>query len=79
MTITTVSELRKVIKPLGFTVKTKTNSYGKTVTYVHINSKQELGFNVFTPELLERWKPLFDCLGEIDFKFNEKIYGLRHC
>jgi len=56
----TINDIRKAIKPIGFNIKTKSLSWGKHATYFHIESKQELSFNVFTPELLEKWKPLFD-------------------
>lgn len=56
----TLAELRKALKLLGFTVKTKRLSWGPHATYVHLASGQELTFNVFTPDLLARWKPLFD-------------------
>lgn len=56
----TLIELRKVLKPIGFNVKSK-NGYA---TYIHINTKQELNFNVFTPELLSTWQPLFTWLRE---------------
>ena len=78
----TIAELRKAIKPLGFKVKTKQLSWGPHATYVHIASGQELTFNVFTPELLERWKPLFDwrdAHGDAlnDLYTNTGVVGLR--
>lgn len=59
-TLQSINDIRKAIKPLGFTVKTKTLSWGSHATYIDINTKQGLSFNVFTPELLEKWKPLLD-------------------
>ena len=56
----TINDIRRLIKPLGFNVKTKSLSFGVYATFVHIESKQELNFNVFSAEQLERWKPLLD-------------------
>lgn len=56
----TVNDIRKAIKPLGFSLKTQALSWGTHATYKHIESGQSLSFNVFTPELLTRWKPLID-------------------
>jgi hypothetical protein len=56
----TLAELRKQLKPLGFTVTTKIQSHGPHATYKHIETKELLTFNVFTPEKLAKWKPLLD-------------------
>lgn len=56
----TLSDIRKAIKPLGFKLKTERLSWGQHATYVHIESGMEGNSNVFTPELLAVWKPLFD-------------------
>lgn len=80
-TLETLVDIRRVLKPIGFTVKTKKLSWGRHATYVHIESGQELSFNVFTPELLEKWSPLLDwrkCFNE-DLKQvrdNEDCLGL---
>ncbi len=54
----TLNDIRTAIKPLGFNVKTKSFSWGKSAIYVHAETGQELNFNVFTPETLARWLPL---------------------
>jgi hypothetical protein len=56
----TLTDIRRAIKPLGFKVTTKTTSYGRHATYIHIESGEALTFNVFTPEKLAKWKPLLD-------------------
>ena len=56
----TISELRKAIKPLGFTVKIRSLSWGPHATYIRISDKAELTSNVFTPESLAGWKPILD-------------------
>ena len=56
----TISELRKAIKPLGFTVKIRSLSWGPHATYIRISDKAELTNNVFTPESLAGWKPILD-------------------
>ena len=56
----TISELRKAIKPLGFTVKIRSLSWRPHATYIRISDKAELTSNVFTPESLAGWKPIMD-------------------
>ena len=56
----TINDLRKAIKPLGFKVKTQRLSWGPHATYLHAESGQECTANVFTPETLAKWLPLFD-------------------
>ena len=56
----TLNDLRKIIKPLGFTVKTRSLSWGQHATYVRLVDKAELTGNVFTPETLAQWKPILD-------------------
>lgn len=77
-----LADIRKAIKPLGFSVKTKSTSFGKHATYIHKESGQELTFNVFSPELLERWRPLIEWgkahSKEIDaIRKEESIVGLK--
>jgi len=77
----TLSELRKELKAIGYKVKTKSMSYGRHATFVHIASDTELTFNVFTAETLETWKPLFDFKKankeSLDIiRKAEQIYGL---
>lgn len=52
--------LRKELKPLGFTVRTKVFSFGRYATFRHVETGEDLTFNVFTSDQLERWQPLFD-------------------
>ena len=59
-TMMTLSDVRKAIKPLGYKLKTQLMSWGRHATYIHIASGQAMTFNVFTADLVERWKPLFD-------------------
>lgn len=75
-----LKELRKQIKPLGYKVKTQSLSWGRHATYVHIESGEELTFNVATEEQVKRWKPLHDFLASVPedtelFDGEEKIYG----
>jgi hypothetical protein len=56
----TIAELRKALKPLGYGIKTKSLSWGPHATYFRIHDKVELTGNVFTPETLAEWLPLFD-------------------
>ena len=56
----TISELRKAIKPLGFTVKIRSLSWGPHATYIRMSDKAELTSKVFTPESLAGWKPIMD-------------------
>lgn len=58
----TLAELRRAIKPLGFKIKTQTMSWGRHATYVRLSDNRELTYNVFTPEDLAQWNPLFDWL-----------------
>ena len=60
--MTKLNELRKALKPLGFKLKTQTLSFGRVATFIHAETSQELSFNVFSPQLLERWNPLFKLL-----------------
>ena len=77
----TLAELRKQLKPLGFTVSTQSLSYGTHATYKHIATKESLTFGVFTPEKLAKWKPLLDWREENTQALKElraelEIYGL---
>ena len=85
MKIKTLKDLRKTLKPLGYSFKTQKISWGKHITYTHIESGDSLTYSIFTPETLERWNALFTWLREhkeeISFiQENEdpmgKIYGL---
>ena len=61
----TLKELRKAIKPMGYKIKTKMVSWGRHLTYVHIENGKELTGNVFNSETIKPWQPLFDYLATI--------------
>ena len=82
MSIQSLSDLRKSIKPLGFKIKTEKMSWGKHVTYVHAETNQELNFNVCDNQTSERWTPLIEHLQAhredvVALKNSEGIYGLQ--
>jgi hypothetical protein len=56
----TLADVRKAIKPLGFTFNTKSLSWGLHATYKHIDTGDKLTFNVAPPETWNQWKPLLD-------------------
>lgn len=56
----TIADVRKALKPLGYTVKTQSFSFGRSATYKHIASGSELTGNVFTVETRDKWIALFD-------------------
>jgi hypothetical protein len=57
-----LSKWRKIIKTAGYKLSIRSHSLGSSATYTHTETGQELKFNVFTPELLKRWTPLFDLI-----------------
>ena len=74
-------KLRAEIKPLGFTITTKSFSWGKNAIYKHISSGQLLTFNVFGKEHVERWGALLSFLEKNKERIlaeweGEKIYGI---
>ena len=71
----TIPDLRKALKPVGFKVLTESVSWGRTVTYGHIESGDRLTYNVFTSEQRLRWKPLFDWT----VKHREELANLKDC
>ena len=80
----TITDLRKALKAIGFGVRTKTNSFGKSATYYHVETGRELKSNVFTAETLLFWKPLFDFrkdnadgLNIVRASEDDIIYGLK--
>lgn len=80
----TINDIRKAIKPIGFKVKTQSLSWGRHATYIHIDSGQELSFNVFTPDTLARWKPLIDWIKTNNnaleqIRESSDIRGLKGC
>ena len=60
-------DLKKMIKPLGFKVRIKTLSFGKTMTYVHVATGQANTGNVYSGESIKIWQPLFDKLKELPY------------
>lgn len=78
----TLQELRRELRPRGYKVSTKRLSWGRHLTYAHVDSGEKLTGNVFTTEQLKIWQPLFDYLRTIpedtllvgDF---ERIYGAQ--
>jgi hypothetical protein len=82
MSIQSLSDLRKSIKPLGFKIKTKKMSWGQHANYVHIESNQELNFNVCDKPTADRWAPCIQFLRDhrdevIALKETERLYGLQ--
>jgi hypothetical protein len=55
----TINELRKQLKVIGFTVKTKSYSHGTHATYESLDGNK-LTYNVFTQDTFPIWKKLFD-------------------
>lgn len=75
-----LKELRRELKKLGYKVKTQSLSWGRHATYIHVESGEELTFNVAAEEQVKRWKPLHDYLAGVpkDMKLEdngERIYG----
>jgi len=54
----TLNDVRKAIKPLGFTVSTQKHSFGTSATYKHVESGEKLTYNVMNEERQKRWSPL---------------------
>ncbi len=75
-----LKELRKILKPLGFKIKTQTNSFGKFAHLVHIETgKQDTG-NVYTKENIAFWRPARELLpvdGNVVDNNGIKIIGLE--
>lgn len=70
----TIQDLRKALKPLGFTIKCKSLSWGYQATYVRKSDGMELCSNVFTPETLAEWRPLLSFVQEK----REELTALRN-
>jgi len=56
--MTTINDIRKAIKPIGFTVRTERFSFGKSATYVHLETGHKLTFNIVTSDIYAQWLPL---------------------
>jgi hypothetical protein len=72
--IKTIAQLRKLIKSIGYNVKTETVSFGKYATF--FKGKDECPSIFSSKAHLAEWKPLFDLLGEYALDLDEKVYGL---
>jgi len=74
--IKTIAQLRKLIKPIGYNVKTNTIGYGKFGTFY--KGKDECPSIFWGKEHLSEWTPLFDFLRGCTLELNkdEKVYGL---
>ena len=80
--MTTLKELRAALKPLGYGVRTKRLAWGPHATFVRLSDGHGLTYDVFTPETLAIWSPLFGWLREhsADMKAihkNERVFGLN--
>ena len=74
MVITSIAQLRKIIKPLGFNVKVKTFGFGKSATFYKGDEKCP---SIFTEDSIKEWAPLFDLLTLCLLDLDEKVYGLK--
>lgn len=54
----TIHDVRRAIKPLGFTVATERHSFGTSATYKHIETGEKLTYNVLNAERLAKFGPL---------------------
>lgn len=83
--IQNLKDLRAAIRPLGYGIKTKRLSWGPHATFFLLaDESHALTYDVFTPELLRLWTPLFDFLREHSEAIGrirkiEGIYGLNVC
>lgn len=82
---TTLRELRKELKKLGYGVLTESMSYGRHATFRHNETGEMLTFNLAPRGTFDKWKPLFewckkhkpelDYIAEHEY-FQERLYGL---
>ncbi len=59
-----LKQWKKILKDNGFTMLTKSYSWGKSATYKHKKSGDEDTGNVYSKESLEKWKPLHDLMSK---------------
>ena len=74
-----LSELRSLLKPLGFKVKVQSLSHGKHAILTDLTGTRKLTGNVFTADTLAFWSPAIDVCrkaGQITFG-TDKVYGLK--
>ena len=55
---TDILTVKKILKSMGYKMKTKGFSWGRNVIYHHIESGQDRTGNVYTKETIEKWLPL---------------------
>jgi len=74
-----LSEVKKLLKPLGFTIQIRTLSHGRHGTIKHIASGALCTGNVFGAEQYLLWQPAFEVLKTIKGRVTvdtDKVYGL---
>jgi len=81
MPITTINDIRKQIKPLGFNIRIKSFSYGPHAQWINMATGLVLP-TVFSRESLIDWQPLLDWRLQHDAELQaladqSLIYGLR--
>jgi hypothetical protein len=79
--MTTLKEIRKELKTIGFTVRTKQFSHGKHAVFHHIARNESLTFNVMGPEQTRDWWPFLNWQKENierleELKEETGLYGL---
>lgn len=55
----TLTELRRMLKAVGFGVRTQSMSFGRAATYYHIETGRKLQSNVFSISDVVFWELLF--------------------
>lgn len=56
----TLSDYKKVLKGLGYGISIKAYSFGRAITYVHLETKEKLTGNVGNSDYFAKWKDLID-------------------
>lgn len=74
-----VDELKKILKPLGFTIQIRNYSHGRHGFIKHISTKKVMSGNVFSPEALKIWQPAIDIVKGVNMvtQDSDKVYGLK--
>ena len=79
----TINELRKAIRPLGFSVRTEILAWGPHATYRHDDTDTKMTFNALTPGRWKTWQPLLDHLNaypdgtRVTTRDGERIRGCK--
>ena len=60
-----LKELRKLAKERGYGIITTSQSFGRSITYVHSERGIRLAGTVFTTQTLEPWRRLFGLLDSL--------------